>query len=103
MKLCFGTKLEVNVLDEVINLNIPKGIQNGNNITIPNKGYIINNYINKENKIKQIKNQTNNISKQERGNLIVEIKIVMPKTITKEEEKLFKKLNQMSRYNPRNI
>ena len=40
--------------------------------------------------------------KGSRGDLIAEVKIMVPKQITKEEEEMFKKLNEISKFNPRN-
>ena len=36
-----------------------------------------------------------------RGNLIAEIKTVVPKQLTKQEENLFKQLQEISTFNPR--
>ncbi|MFY9213366.1 MAG: DnaJ C-terminal domain-containing protein [Tissierellaceae bacterium] len=76
-----GTKAVVNTLDGKIKVNIPKGIVGGKKIRIPNKGY--------------------RDMKGNRGNLYIEINIVNPPSLTKEEEKLYKKLSEISRYNPR--
>ena len=37
-----------------------------------------------------------------RGDLIAEVKIMIPKKLTQEEEKLFNKLKDVSKFNPRN-
>ena len=37
----------------------------------------------------------------ERGNLIGEIKIMVPKSLTKEEKEIFEKLDKISKFNPR--
>ena len=36
-----------------------------------------------------------------RGDLIAEVKIIVPKELTNEEEKLYKELEQISNFNPR--
>ena len=79
-----GTKAKVNSIDDTKSqIYIPNGIQSGETIEIPKKGY---------------KN-----SKGERGNLIAQIKIVVPDKLTKEEVEIFKKLKQISKFNPRRI
>ena len=77
-----GTRVYVKSLDEEIQVYIPQGVQSGENIKIPNKGY------KKE--------------KEERGDLIATVKILVPKKMTEQEQKLFEKLEQISKFNPRN-
>ena len=55
----------------------------GEVITIPEKGY---------------KMQNGN-----RGNLIAQIKIVVPEKLTNEEKEMFKKLKEISKFNPRRV
>lgn len=79
-----GTKAKVNSIDDTkTQIYIPNGIQSGETIEIPQKGY---------------KN-----SKGERGNLIAQIKIVVPDKLTKEETEMFKKLKEISKFNPRRV
>ena len=79
-----GTKAKVNSIDDTkTQIYIPSGIQSGETIEIPEKGY---------------KN-----SKGERGNLIAQIKIVVPDKLTKEETEIFKRLKQISKFNPRRV
>lgn len=79
-----GTKAKVNSIDDTkTQIYIPSGIQSGETIEIPEKGY---------------KN-----SKGERGNLIAQIKIVVPEKLTKEETEIFKRLKQISKFNPRRV
>lgn len=78
-----GTKVDVNSIDQYSQVYIPKGTQSGEKITIPEKGYKIGNGA--------------------RGNLIAEVKIALPKNLTEEEINLYKKLKEISRFNPRNI
>ena len=70
-------------IDEEITVYIPAGIQSGEEIKIENKGY---------------KN-----GKGGRGDLILEVKIMVPKEMNEEELKLFKQLRDGSKFNPRNI
>ncbi|MCI8760929.1 MAG: J domain-containing protein [Clostridia bacterium] len=76
-----GVKTNIKSLDEEIKIYIPQGAQSGERIKIPGKGY---------------KN-----SDGTRGDLIAEIKVVVPKQLTKEEKEMFEKLNQISNFHPR--
>jgi curved DNA-binding protein len=78
-----STKVNVQTIDEELSVYIPSGIQSGEEIKIENKGY--------------------KDGKGGRGNLILETKIMVPKAMSKEEEKLFKQLKEESRFNPRSI
>lgn len=78
-----STKLTFNGINEDINVYIPAGTQSGEKITIPNKGY--------------------KDGKGGRGDLILEAKIMLPKHITEPEKVLYKELEKVSNYNPRNI
>ena len=60
---------------------IPKGIQTGEKIKLQGRGY--------------------KDSKGGRGDLIAEIKIMVPKIINDEEIKLYEKLKAISRFSPR--
>lgn len=76
-----GAKVNVNGLREIETIYVPAGIQTKEEIVLKNKGY-------------------KNINGQ-RGNLIVEIEIVVPKKLTKEETELFQKLQKISKFMPR--
>ena len=76
-----GTKVSVDTIGETIFLHIPKGIESGEKIKIPGKGY--------------------KDGKGGRGELIAEVKIMIPKVLTNEEIDFFEKLNQVSKFNPR--
>ena len=79
-----GTKAKVNSIDDTkTQIYIPNGIQSGETIEIPQKGY---------------KTPTG-----ERGNLIAQIKIVVPEKLTKEEKDMFKRLKEISKFNPRRV
>ena len=77
-----GTKAIISSIDEDVTIYIPAGIQTGEKIRIPGKGY------------KKMQG--------ERGDLVAEIKIMVPKKLTKEEKIIFEKLNEISSFNPRN-
>lgn len=77
-----GTRATVPSIDGDVTVYIPEGIQTGERIRIPGKGY---------------KNGQGG-----RGDLIAEIKIMVPKKLSKEEKKFFEKLNEISAFNPRN-
>lgn len=77
-----GTKVSIETIGETIFLHIPKGIESGEKIKIPNKGY--------------------KDGKGGRGELIANVQIMVPKNPTEEEKKLFKRLNDISKFNPRN-
>lgn len=76
-----GVRANVNSIDEETKIYIPQGIQSGERIKIPGKGY--------------------KDGKGERGDLIAEIKVVVPKKLTEQERKMFEKLNEISKFNPR--
>ena len=78
-----GTKVSIDSIGETIYLHIPQGIESGEIIKIPGKGY--------------------KDGKGGRGELVADIKIMIPKTPTKEEMKYFTKLNEISKFNPRAI
>lgn len=79
-----GTKAKVNSIDDTkTQIYIPNGIQSGETIEIPQKGY---------------KNANG-----ERGNLVAQIKIVVPEKLTKEETEMFKRLKEISKFNPRRV
>ncbi|MCI8410846.1 MAG: J domain-containing protein [Clostridia bacterium] len=76
-----GTRANVETIDDETKVYIPQGIQSGEKIRIPNKGY---------------KNGNNS-----RGDLIAEVKVMVPKQLTAEEKLIFEKLNEISSFNPR--
>ena len=79
-----GTKAKVNSIDDTKTaIYRPNGIQSGETIEIPQKGY--------------------KTPKGERGNLIAQIQIVVPEKLTKEEREMFKKLKEISKFNPRRV
>lgn len=76
-----GSKVNVNGIREIETIYVPAGIQTKEQIVLKNKGY------------KDTKGQ--------RGNLIVEAEIVVPKKLTNEEAELFQKLQKVSKFMPR--
>ena len=73
--------MNVETIDDETKVYIPQGIQSGEKIRIPNKGY--------------------KASKDTRGDLIAEVKIMVPKKLTDQERETFKQLNEISKFNPR--
>ena len=78
-----GTKANVIGIDDEASVYIPEGIQSGEKITIPGKGY--------------------RDSKGGRGDLIANVKVMVPKQLTEAEKEVFIKLKEISSFNPRNI
>lgn len=76
-----GTSINVDYLDGSALINIPAGIESGEKLRIPRKGH---------------KNGTGN-----RGDLLLDIKITVPKELSSSEKVLFKKLSEISEYQPR--
>lgn len=76
-----STKVVVNGIDDDVTVNIPKGIQSGEEVIVQGRGY--------------------KKPDGERGDLIVKTVIVVPKELSKEEEELFKKMSKISKFNPR--
>jgi len=76
-----STKIIISGIDDDVTVNVPKGIQSGEEVVIPERGY---------------KDTEGN-----RGNLIVKATILVPKTLSKEERELFEKMSKVSKFNPR--
>ncbi len=77
-----GTRANIKTIDDETKVYVPKGIQSGEKIKIPGKGY---------------KTGTGT-----RGDLVAEVKVMVPKQLTEEEKTMFEKLNEISNFNPRN-
>ena len=75
-----GTKLPIQTLDGVVRLKIPSGSQSGRRFRLRGKGLP---------------------KKQGRGDLYVKVKIVVPESLSEEEERLFKELSHSSEFSPR--
>lgn len=78
-----GTKVEVDSIDETIGVYVPNGIETGEEIHIPNKGY--------------------KDGKGGRGEFIIKIKIMIPKYISEKEKDLYRQMKKISKFNPREI
>lgn len=78
-----GTRAKVDSIDDEAQVYIPQGIQSGEIIRIPGKGY--------------------KDGQGSRGDLVAEVKIMVPKKLTEEEREIFEKLNNISNFNPRVI
>lgn len=76
-----GARVLVKSIDDETKIYIPQGIQSGEIIRIPNKGY--------------------QAGKDTRGDLVAEVKVVVPKQLTEEEKQMYTKLNEISKFNPR--
>ena len=77
-----GTRAKVDTIDDSANIFIPRGIESGERVRIPGKGY--------------------KDGKGGRGDLVAEIKIMVPKELTEEETQIYKKLKEVSKFEPRN-
>lgn len=76
-----GKKVKVDSIEDTVEIEIPAGIQSGEKIKIEQKGY--------------------RDGQGGRGNLVANIKTVVPKELTEEEKELFEKLREISKFNPR--
>ena len=77
-----GTRVNVDSIEDETKVYIPQGIESGEKIRIPGKGYKIGN--------------------GSKGDLVAEVKIMIPKKISDEEMEIYKKLKEVSNFNPRN-
>ena len=68
-------------IDENVSLYIPAGMQSGERVKIPQKGY--------------------KDGKGGRGDLVIEAKIVVPKMLTEEERASYENMAKVSKFNPR--
>lgn len=76
-----GGQVEAPTLDGPVKMSIPQGVRSGQRFRLANKGYPQEN--------------------GKRGDQLVEIQIVTPKTITQEERELYEKLRQIETFQPR--
>ncbi len=76
-----GKKVSIKSIEESVNLYIPAGTQSGEVIKIAKKGY--------------------KDGQGSRGDLVANIKTVVPKELTEEEKDLFEQLKKISNFNPR--
>jgi curved DNA-binding protein len=76
-----GTRVDLQGIDDMVSVYIPAGIESGEKLRIPGKGY--------------------KDGKGGRGDLTATIKILVPKQLTKEEKEIYEKLKEISKFNPR--
>lgn len=76
-----GTRVSISSIDDKVSIYVPQGIESGEKVRIPGKGY--------------------KDGKGSRGDLIAEVKIVVPKRPTEEELDLFEKMKELSKFDPR--
>lgn len=76
-----GGKINVSTVDGSVALQIPPGSQSGQQLRLRGKGL--------------------RKSANERGDLRAELKIVVPRNLSSEEQQLFEKLRNVSQFNPR--
>lgn len=76
-----GTRIKIETIDGGDMVYIPKGIQSGERIKVQGKGY--------------------KDSKGGRGDLVAEIRIMVSKKMTEEEIKIYERLKEISKFNPR--
>jgi DnaJ-class molecular chaperone len=81
MELALGAKIPIQTLDGTVNLSIPKGSQTGKKLRLRGKG----------------------LPKQRggAGDILVELQMRLPDTLSHEEEKIFRELARKSRFDPR--
>lgn len=76
-----GTRVNIKTIDGETKVYIPQGIQSGEKIKIPSKGY--------------------KDGKGGRGDLVAEVKIMVPKNLELNEKEMFEKMKEMSNFDPR--
>lgn len=76
-----GAKVKIDTIEDSINIYVPQGIESGETLRISKMGY--------------------KDGKGGRGDLIAEVKIVVPKQPSKEELELYQKLKEITKFEPR--
>ncbi|MEM7555481.1 MAG: J domain-containing protein [Cyanobacteria bacterium P01_A01_bin.84] len=76
-----GGQVEAPTLDGLVKMTLPPGVKPGQRLRLANKGYPHEN--------------------GKRGDQLVEIKIVTPKTLTPQEKELYEKLRKIESFKPR--
>lgn len=76
-----GTRVSLEGIDDAVSVYVPAGIESGEKLRIPAKGY--------------------KDGKGGRGDLTAQVKIMVPKQLTNEEKELYKRLAELSKFNPR--
>lgn len=78
-----GCEVEVQNIDSNIFISVPKNVVSGERLRVANSGYLD--------------------SMGGRGDLLLEIRIMVPKRPTNEEIKLFEELSRISKFSPRSV
>jgi curved DNA-binding protein len=78
---CLGAKVPFTTLDGTVTITVPQGSQNGQHLRLKGKGLSVN--------------------KDSRGDMLVELQVVVPKKLSDEERELFSQLSKVSTFNPR--
>ena len=76
-----GARVTIPTMEDETKIYIPQGIQSGEKLKIPNKGY--------------------HTTQGGKGDLIAEIKIVVPRDMSEEERALYEQLKEISKFKPR--
>lgn len=76
-----GDSVTFNSIDGEVKVYVPRGIQSGEKLRIPGKGYI---------------DKDGN-----RGDLVAEVKIVVPRLLDENEYEIYEKMKEVSSFNPR--
>lgn len=76
-----GARVSINGIEENVSLYVPPGIQSGEKIKIPKKGY--------------------KDGKGGRGDLVADVKTVVPRKLAENEKELFERLSEISKFDPR--
>ena len=76
-----GTRVSVSGIDDQVSLFVPPGIQSGEKVKLGGKGY--------------------KDGKGGRGDLVTEIKIMVPKNLSNTEKEIYEKLGEISNFIPR--
>ena len=76
-----GTRATVDTIGDTVSLYVPQGTQSGEKVRIPGKGY--------------------HNGKGGQGDLVLNVKIMVPKKLSDDEKKLFERLSQVSNFNPK--
>ncbi len=76
-----GGQVEAPTLDGLVKMSIPAGVRSGQRLRLSGKGYPT--------------------ERGKRGDQLVEIQIVVPKDLSRQERELYEKLRQLETFNPR--
>ncbi len=76
-----GARVTIPTMEDETKIYIPQGIQSGEKLKIPNKGY--------------------HTTQGGKGDLIAEIKIVVPRDMSEEERTIYEQLKEVSKFKPR--